>query len=170
METKSRGKFRGIFELECYRKGKLIWTEKCDNIVTDEGLDRLLDVMFHAVTQLTAWYCGLVNTDTAEAAGMTYEVPVFTESTAYDESERPEYVEGASSSQSISNSGDKAVFTIDATETMFGAALFSIDTKGDNTPGANNVLFCYAKFSASRDVVDNDIINLTYTVSAADDV
>lgn len=167
--VKSGTRLKGIFELECYRAGKLIWVEKCQNIITDEGLNRILDVMLHATTQTTTWYCGLVETDTAEAANMTYDVPVFTESTAYDEATRPEYEEAASSSKTVTNSANKATFTIDATKTMYGAAIFSINTKGDHTQGANNVLFCYAKFSASRAVVDNDVINLTYALSAADD-
>ena len=100
---------------------------------------------------------------------MTYDVPVFTESTAYDEGTRPAYVEAAASSGSMTNSSNKAVFTIDASKTMYGAALFSIDTKGDHTQGANNVLYCYAKFGTSRSVIDNDVINLTYTVTSADD-
>lgn len=168
MESKARAMFGGVFEWEGWRDGKLIWKDKTHNIVTNEGLDRILDVMFNAATQTTTWYVGIVETDTAEAAGMTYDVPVFTESTAYDEATRPEYEEAASSSQSITNSANKATFTISGTKTMYGAALFSINTKGDHAPGANNVLYCYAKFGTSRAVIDNDVINATYTVGASD--
>ncbi len=186
-EIKSGARLRGQWIAECYRardpstgkrfrdkRGRflprqLIWRDVAHNIVTNEGLDRILDVMFHAATAITTWYCGLVETDTSEAAGMTYDVPVFTESTAYDEATRPEYEEASSSSQSITNAANKAVFTIDATKTMYGAALFSVNTKGDHTQGANNVLYCYAKFGASRGVIDNDVVNLTYAVTSLDD-
>ena len=162
-------KLGGKFIAECYRNGRRIWIEKTHNIVTTEGLNRILDVMFHGTTQTATWYCGLVETDTDPAAGMTYDVPVFTESTAYDEATRPAYVEAASDGGSMTNSANKAVFTISATKTIYGAALFSINTKGDHTGGANNVLYCYAKFGTPRAVVDNDILNLTYTITSADD-
>ena len=170
MESVKTGiKLRGEFIAECYRAGKLIWTSKGHNIVTTEGRNRILNVMFAATTQTAAWYCGLVETDTAENADMNYDVPVFTESISYDEATRPTYTEAASTAGSTTNSANKAVFTISATKTMYGAALFSIDTKGDHTAGANNVLYCYAKFAASRAVVDDDVINLTYTVTCIDD-
>lgn len=166
---KSGIKIGGEFIAECYRDGKLIWTDKAYNIVTTEGLDRILNAMFHTTTQTATWYCGLVETDTTPAAAMTYDVPVFTESTAYDEATRPAYNEAASSGGSMTNSANKAAFTISATKTMYGAALFSINTKGDHTAGADNVLYCYAKFTASRAVIDDDVINLSYTISSADD-
>jgi hypothetical protein len=166
---RSNLKIGGRFQVECYRKGKLVWKEDVHNIWTDEGLNRILDVFFHGTTQTATWYCGLVETDTAPAAGMTYDVPVFTESTSYDEGTRPAYVEAAASGKSTTNSASKAVFTISATKTMYGAALFSIDTKGDHAASANNVLACYAKFSAGRSVLDDDVVNLTYTVTSADD-
>jgi hypothetical protein len=177
-EKKQDGvKFRGRFEVECLRwvvengkrVRKLVWREDVHNILTDEGLNRILDVVLHATTQNTTWYCCLVETDTTPAANQTYDVPVYTESTAYDEATRPEYNEAAASSKSTTNSANKAVFTINATKTMYGASLVSLNTKGDHTAGANNVLLCYAKFSSSRSVVDDDVINLTYTLTAADD-
>jgi hypothetical protein len=171
MENKNKdgSKFGGRFDVECYRDGNLIWEEHAPNIVTNEGLNRLLNVMFNGGTQTATWYCALVETDTAPASGMTYDVPVYTESTSYDEAARPSYVEATSTAMSITNSANKAVFTVSDTKTMYGASLVSIDTKGDHTGGANNVLFCYAKFGTARDVLDNDVINLTYQISAADD-
>lgn len=147
------------------------WKDESHNIVTNEGLDALLDIMFHADTQITTWYCVLVETDTSPAAGMTYATPTYTESEAYDEATRPAYTEAAASSQSITNSANKAVFTISGTKTMYGAAIVgggsAPTTKADAAGGGT--LFCYSKFTSSRSVVDDDVINLTYTLSAADD-
>ena len=188
-EIKAGAKFRGTFELECYRlrdpltgkrlrddRGRflprqLVWTEEVGNIITNEGLDAILDIMLHAATQITTWYCCLVETDTAPAANMTYAVPVYTESIAYDEGTRPEYVEAASSGQSITNSANKAVFTIDAAKTMYGASVVGggTDPTVKNNTAGGGTLFCYAKFAASRSVVDDDVINLTYTLTSADD-
>jgi len=187
--VKSGVKFSGLFEVECWRlrdpitgkrlkdaRGRflprqLAWVDKSHNIVTDEGCNALLDIMFHAATQITTWYCCLVETDTAAAAGMTYATPVYTESTSYDEATRPEYDEAAASAKSMTNAASKAVFTISATKTMYGAALVGGGTggatKGDAAGGGT--LHCYSKFAASRPVIDNDVINLTYVLTAIDD-
>ena len=164
-------RFGGQFIAECFRDGKLIWTEKTNNIITNEGLNHILNIVLHADTQITTWYCVLAESDTNAAAGMTYAVPVYTETTAYDEATRPAYVEAASIAQSTTNSANKAVFTISGTKTMYGAALVgggsAANTKADTAGGGT--LLCYAKFASSRAVVDDDVINLTYTLSAADD-
>ena len=164
-------RFGGQFIAECFRDGKLIWTEKTSNIITNEGLNHILNIVLHADTQITTWYCVLAESDTNAAAGMTYAVPVYTETTAYDEATRPAYVEAASIAQSTTNSANKAVFTISGTKTMYGAALVgggsAANTKADTAGGGT--LLCYAKFASSRAVVDDDVINLTYTLSAADD-
>ena len=162
----------GFFEVVCRDKhGHIKWRELSKNIITNEGLDAILDIMLHAATQITTWYVALVETDTSPAAGQTYAVPVYTECTAYDEANRQEYEEAAASSQSITNSANKATFTMNATKTIYGAALVGggtgASTKG-NTDGGGTLL-CYAKFSASKSVEDDDTLEVTYTVSAADD-
>lgn len=164
-------KLGGRFVVECFRGGVLLWKEDVHNLVTNQGLNHILDAVLHGSTQITTWYCCLIESDTNAAAGMTYAVPVYTESTAYDEATRPAYVEAAASSQSITNSANKAVFTISGTKTMYGASLVGGGT-GGNTKGdaaGGGTLLCYAKFGSSRSVVDDDVINLTYTLSAADD-
>jgi hypothetical protein len=63
------------------------------NLCTDEGLNRILDVMFHGTTQIGTWYVGVFETNTTILAAHTYAVPGFTEcTTSYDEATRPEYV------------------------------------------------------------------------------
>ena len=162
----------GYFEVVCRDKhGNIKWRELAENIINNEGLDAILNIMLHAATQITTWYVALVETDTAPASGQTYAVPVYTECTAYDEATRQEYVEAAASSQSITNSANKATFTMSATKTIYGAALVGggtgASTKG-NTDGGGTLL-CYAKFATSKSVEDNDTLEVTYTVSAADD-
>ena len=168
---RARARIGGRFVLECRRDGKIIWTEDVHNIVTNEGLDSILDVYFHAATQITTWYCVMFENDYTPDGDETYAVPEYTETTAYDEATRPKYEEAAASSQSITNSANKATFTISASKTLYGAALvgggFSATTKG-NTDGGGT-LICAARFTSSRAVIDDDVINLTYTVSAADD-
>lgn len=165
-------KIGGVFEAACYgADGTLKWAENCHNLVTNEGLDHALDVVLHGTTAISAWYVAISETDTTAAATMTYAVPAYTESTAYTNTpdERPAYTEAASSSQSITNSANKASFSINASKTIYGASLVgggtAATTKGDTAGGGK--LFAYGKFSAGRAVVSGDTLQVTYTVSAS---
>ncbi|MCP4149798.1 MAG: hypothetical protein GY757_18785 [bacterium] len=165
-------KFGGKFTFECYdKKGNLKWKEVTKNLVTNEGLDHILDVILHAATQITTWYLAPFETNTTILATHTYAVPGYTESTAYSEGTRQEYEEAAASSQSITNSANKASLSINATKTMYGAALVgggsAATTKG-NTAGGGTLL-CAAQFSSAKAVESGDTLEITYTVSAADD-
>jgi hypothetical protein len=165
-------KLGGFFEVECNdKKGRLKWRERVHNIWTNEGLDHMLNVILHGSTQIGTWYCTMSETNTTPAAGMTYAAPSFTETQAYDEATRPVYNEAASSSQSITNAANKAVFTINATKTLYGAGLkgggSAATTKGDTAGGGT--LLCYSLFTSPRSVVAADVVNLTYVVPGADD-
>ena len=169
---KHGGKFKGVFDIEVKDKlGNLISRSRAENIITDEGLNSILNVNLHAATQITAWYCVIFETDTTPDGDTTYAVPVFTEFAAYDEATRPAYVEAESTAESITNSASKAVFTANATKTLYGAALVgggSAPTTKSNVAGGGTLL-CAGKFAASQPVVDDNVVNLTYTVTAADD-
>lgn len=144
----------------------LIHVQKSSNIVTDEGLDCALNSLL-GNDNVATWYLALVETDTSPAAGMTYAVPVFTESTAYDEANRVTYVDVPSSGQMITNSASPGVFTISDTKSFYGGAMMSFATKG-NTAEAGAILLCYSKFPVQRDLVDDDVLNMTYVMNAAD--
>lgn len=168
------GKFGGIFELEIYDKspdkgGKLVSRTECHNIITDEGLNRILDVVLHGTTQTSPWYCELFENDFTADGDETYDVPAYTICTAYDEATRPAYDEAASSSKSTTNSASKATFTMNASKTIYGASLVSVNTKNDHTAGANNVLLCVGKFGTAQPVISGNVCSLTYTLSASDD-
>lgn len=110
----------GQFEHDVLRGGKLLGAARDPNIVVNQGLNALLDIMFHAATQITAWYVGIFEgnytplaTDTA--ANITANS---TECTAYDEATRVAYDEAAASGQSITNAASKATFTMNSTKTV----------------------------------------------------
>ena len=156
-----------VWNFECYDKnGKLKWVDyDRPNIVTHEGLDDMLSVYLDNGTQSATWYVGLVNTNTAAAATMTYATPVFTEDTDYNEATRPAF-DGTVSSQAITNSASKATFTIDTGgQTLYGAFLTNVNTKGDTAGGGK--LFCYALFSSGRAVEASDAFKCYTTVTAA---
>ena len=158
------------WDWEHLRDGKVIDKWEYDNVCTAEGLNAMLDIMFHAATQIATWYVEIFESDTTPADGTTYATPVYTPSTAYDEATRPEYVEAAASAKSITNSANKAVFTISATKVIYGAALVgggtAATTKGDVAGGGT--LFSASKFAAAKNVVDNDVLNVTIGITLAD--
>lgn len=156
-----------VWNFECYDKhGNLKWTDyERPNIVTHEGLDDMLSVYLDNGTQSATWYVGLVNTNTAAAATMTYAVPVFTEDTDYTELVRQTFT-GVVSSQAITNSASKATFTIDTGgQTLYGCFLTNDDTKGDTAGGG--VLFCYALFSSGKAVESGDTFKAYSVITAA---
>lgn len=170
MENREGIKLSGQFKVECYdEQGNLKWVDLTHNIVTGEGINRILNTMFKGTTVISTWYASLVDSNTTATATMNYDVPIFTEGTGYDEATRVAYVVIAATQGTITNAASVAVFTIASSTTMYGAALFSQSTKGAHAAGADNVLYCMAAFSTSRAVVDNDVINLTYAVSSTDD-
>jgi hypothetical protein len=156
---------------EHWRKGEIIdkWVET--NICTDEGLESVLGQAFSDVTQITTHYVGIYNTNTTPVAGMTYASPQFTESTHYDEANRPTWQEAGVSSKSITNSANKASFTCSTSETIYGGFLVgggsTPSTKGDAAGGG--VLFNVSAFSGgSKTVVDDDVLKVTVTLTISD--
>lgn len=167
----NRAIIRSIWDTECYDKdGQLKWVDHSTNVVTNEGLNALLDIMFHGSTQITTWYIALFESDSTPAAGNTYAVPGVTESEAYDEATRVAFVEAAASSQSITNSANKASFTISATKTIYGAFLVgggsAASTKSDTAGGGT--LYCSSRFSSAKSCEDDDSLKVTVTLTAAD--
>ena len=158
------------WEWEHFRGGKLIDKWEYDNVCTDEGLDHMLDSTFDSATQITAWYVEIFEDDVTPDGDTTYAVPVYTPSDAYDEATRPAYVAAAAASQVTTNAASKAVFTIDATKTIYGAALVGGGSDGD-TPkdvAGGGTLFSASKFTAAKAVVDDDVLNVTIAITLAD--
>ncbi len=155
----------GIFLCEHVRDGEVIDSWEQPNLVVNEGLNSLLGVYFHGDTQITTWYLGLFEGNYTPVATVTAATitAASTECTAYDEATRQAYDEAAAASQSITNSASRATFTFNATKTIYGAFLVSNSTKS----GTTGTLFSAARFSASKAVVDDDQLLLTYTFSAA---
>jgi hypothetical protein len=158
------------WEYELIRQGKPIDKWENGNVCTAQGLNHMLDVVFHGVTAIATWYIGIFESNTVPADGTTYAVPVFTECSAYVAAARQAYVEAAAGSKSITNSASKASFTMNAPKTIYGAALFGGGTDPtviSNTAGGGTI-FAASKFAVSKDVVATDILLVTCTITLAD--
>jgi hypothetical protein len=153
------------YKVEAFRDGKLLWTEEFDNLVVDAGLNDSLDKHLKGAAYTAAWYVGLTDAaptfdpaDTMDGAHAGWS-----ELTDYDEVVRPDLTLGVVAAKSVDNSLAKAVFTIDATATFGGAFVVDEDTPG----GVTGILYGGGVFSQDRALIDNDVLNVTVTCTAA---
>jgi hypothetical protein len=166
----------GRFIVECYDKdGNLKWKEDNKNLVVNVGLQYLascgLTAGATAVTQITAWYIGLYGAGASNtpAAGDTMASHAgWTEVVPYSNATRPActFVAATTANPSVAtNSASPASFTINATSTVGGAFLTSVNTKS----GTTGTLFSASDFTSpgDRSVVSGDTLNVTYTFSLA---
>ena len=158
----------GVWTLVCYDQwGREKWVLNMHNIVTNVGLQHILDILFVSATaQVDPWYIGLTDGTPTVAAGDTMASHAgWTEVTAYSEAVRQTYVD-VRSGQSVTNTASKAVFSINGSATVGGAFMASSSTKGES---ASTLLCVVAATEGDRSVVSGDTINAEYTFSAADD-
>ena len=155
---------RGKFNVQHIRDGIVIGDYEFPNGITNVGKNSLLGVYFHADTQISTWYVGLVDNAgfSAFAAADTMSSHAgWTESTAYSEATRNEWTEDAAASQSITNS-TALTFTMNGTATIKGIFVVSNSTKG----GTTGTLWSTAAFASTVAVNSGDLLKVTYTVSA----
>lgn len=166
MQMESKAKLGGVFTLTCFdAKGREKWSDTMHNLVTTEGLQHILDILFvSATTQVDPWYVGLTDSAPSAAAGDTLASHGgWTELTEYTEAARQAYVD-VRSSQTVTNAASKASFAINDTATCGGAFLCSAST------GTSGTLLCVAALTGGdRSVISGDTVQVTYTFSAADD-
>ena len=139
------------------------------NIVVDEGLVYTINTALAAVAQNASWFVGIfknnytpVPADTAAlfpGAGVANEA-----TTEYDEATRPAYTPNGTTLANVSNSSSPAAFTMNTTVSIYGAMLVSTSVKG----GTTGTLQAASKFSAVRNLVTSDVLNVTYQLTIAD--
>lgn len=154
----------GVFDTEHRRGGDLVDRDLSPNLLPTEGLNHIWDTVLHNGTAVHPWYVALFEGNYTPVAGVTGATfaDAATECTAYDETTRVAYDEGASSGGVIDNASNRAVFTMNASKTIYGGALLSGSAKGDTT----GKLLAVARFSSSRAVVDDDELAVKYTLTA----
>lgn len=163
-------KIQSIWTIEHWRGDQLLTTRIEENLCPDEFINYVLDVALSGGSQITTWYLALFSDNHTPVAGDTYATPGFTEADGYDETERPTWNEGGVSAKSITNSSNKATFTMDGTDgTVYGAALVSDNTKDDQA-ATGAVLGPVAQFTggAITGIVDDDVLKVYMTVTGSD--
>lgn len=159
----TKGRYHGVL----IREGKVIDEWEDNNVVTNEGINSILNVYFGGATQITAWYLGLFGgnyTPVATDTAATFSTSA-SESTIYTASTRQAWVapSGGASGQSTTNTASRAAFTFNAAGTIYGAFLQSSAV----ISGLTGVLVSAAQFSSPKTVAVNDQLLLSYTFSGA---
>jgi hypothetical protein len=153
----------GKFTLECLdADGNIKWSSEFDNIVTDAGINYLLDAGLSGGTPITAWYVGLKGTGSVAAGDTLASHAGWSELTPYS-GNRLAWTDGGVSAKSVTNSASPASFAITGTATVTGAFLASAAT------GTSGTLFSVGDSASSKSVEADDTLNVTYTISGADD-
>lgn len=111
-----------------------------------EGRNHILDVTLHGATQVAEWRVALFEGDYTPQDDDTAAniVARATEITAYTESTRPAFVEGAAVGGATDNNGNHAQFTLSADKTVRAFAIVSSAGKGSTT----GVLLAIQKLTA----------------------
>ena len=133
-------------------------------LITTVGRNKLLDACFKTGEAANQWFVGLVSNTgfTAYAAADTMASHAgWTESSAYSNATRPAYVGSVPVGGSIDNSASKAVFTINASDSIQGAFL----TDGSVILGVSGILYGEGPLSAIRSVISGDTLNVTITLT-----
>jgi len=135
------------------------------NIVVNQGLNYLLGAALGAQSVVTSWFIGLFSNNYTILASDTAATIAANsgEVTQYTASTRQSWQSAPPSAQSITNAANQASFTFNATLNVYGA--FLISSSAIN--GTSGTLFSGAQFGSPKSVVSSDILQLTYTFTAA---
>lgn len=160
--VKDSFKFKNPVRVECIGPdGVVKWVEEGYNLMTNEGLEDILDVYFSDGTQDATHYIGLKGAG-AVAAGDTLASHANWSEVATYTGNRKAWTEAGVSSKAITNTASPASFAINDTATVAGAFLTNAET------GTTGVLVAAIDFTSSRSVLSGDTLNVTYSLTIAD--
>ena len=156
---------KNFYRVECLNEyNEIKWIETFKNRIVNEGLNHTLDVTLGTADKNT-WYVGLLDSSPNVAPEDTLSDHAgWTEFTAYDETERQLFSTNAASGQSITNTDNKATFTISGDESSLGGIfLVSNSTKS----GTDGIIYGAGAFSrGNRDLNSEDVIMVTISCSS----
>ena len=136
----------GEYEVICRGvDGEIKWIERIKNTFVNSGLNYLLK-----------------GSGTPNAADTMASHGTWSEITAYTEGTRPTYSHASAASQAITNSASKAVYSINATTTIYGIFCTTNSTKG----GTTGTLISATDFAFSKGAGRGESLGVTYTVTA----
>jgi len=174
MET-SQGVPMGVkrstrYHVEAFRDGELLWEDYIDNLVVNTGLDDSLNKYFKGVGYTAVHFVGI--TGSAPVASATNTMASATRSwsevVAYATVTRPSLTVASAASQSVTNTANKAVFTINADNTVIGGAFTVAGAEASARGGVAGILYGVGAFTGGNKTLStNDVLNVTLTATAS---
>lgn len=134
------------------------WRETIHNLVTTVGKTDIVDKYFKGSAYTAAWYLGLKGAGTAVIGDTLASHAAWSEVNPYS-GNRPAITFGTTSAGS--NTATAVSYSVNATATVAGAFLASVNT------GTSGTLYSAGDFAASRSVANGDTLNVTPTVSVS---
>jgi hypothetical protein len=171
------------FEVECYdADGNFKWKETIKNLVTNEGLEHVLDVVFKNGTNYTSWYVGLKNDDgtplgTDAAGQLPGGTMNWTEHENYTDTNNSDNATTrpvmnvtagitGTTTKELSNSGNVAIFKLTSPANDVGGVFVTDGITKGSASGAN-ILYGVGNFAAAKTGLEvNDSLNVTVTFQA----
>lgn len=144
------------------------WVEEFDNLVFNAGKADMLDKYFAGSAYTAAWFMGLIGSSpTFNAADTSASHAGWTEDTNYSSGTRvaPSWAAatGTGGGSGSAGTGSKATtataFSMNATTTIYGVFLTTLNTKS----GTTGITLSGGAFGASRSVASGDTLSVTYT-------
>lgn len=152
-----------IYKVTCLGPdGAEKWTEEFHNLITTEGKNDVLDKYLKGSSYTAAFYVGLKATGSVAAGDTLASHSGWSELTDYS-GNRKALTLGTVASGSVDNSASPASFAINATITVTGAFVATASS------GSSGVLYSAGEFSTSKAVASGDTLNVTVTLTMADD-
>lgn len=169
--------FQGIWQCDQYRDGVLVagGSPELPNIFTTQGMARLLNIMFHDIAKAASeiWYVGIFKNNVTPALGDTAATKLGAagaygecQDADYDDplTDKPQYTTEDTATAVITNAvAGKAHYVMDAGITVYGAFLSTEKAKTATT----GYLVCAKKFAASRAVIADDELYVTYQITCS---
>lgn len=160
-----------FYEVTCFdAAGNFKWKETISNLVTTQGLNHVLNVIFKDGTAIAEadWWVGLKGTGSPAAGDTAANLPSsngWAEYTDYSETDRPGLTLGTVSSGSVASSAASS-FSIDTPAgDVYG--VFLVDSQVKNSNSGATVLYGVGDFGAAKVVDAGDTLNVSVTLTAA---
>lgn len=144
--------------------GNLKWEDEIENLVTTVGKNFALDTVLSGSAYTAAWFMGLVDGGSAPSYNVADTMAShagWTENQGYSNATRPAPAFSAAAAGSKATSTG-VVFTINATGTIAGAFMNTVNTKG----GTTGTLYSAGNFTGgNKSVANGDSLTVSYTAS-----
>ncbi len=166
-----------LYHVTCYDSaGNFKWKETIKNLVTDEGLNYIINAGFlGSPAAISAWYVGLKDTGapaSTDAASALPNVGNWTEYTEYldanngdSSTTRPTLTLADTGTGQVDNSASVATYTIETPgNDVYG--VFVVDSNNKGGSSGATVLYGVGDFASAKVVDTGDTLNVTVTLTA----